>query len=48
MNELTPEEQVDWSEIYLGEDNEIIGYVTPEDADEFFSDPKNEIKLEEK
>ena len=45
MNEFTPEEQFDYSvlEPILGEDNEVIGYFTPEDADEFFSDPTNEM-----
>jgi hypothetical protein len=43
MHELTPEEQADWSEVILGEDNEVIEDFTPEDADEFFSDPTNEM-----
>ena len=44
MHEFTPEEQTDWSEVILGEDNEVVGYFTPEDAAEFFADPNNEIK----
>ena len=45
MNEFTSEEQFDYSQLepIFGEDNEIIGYFTPEDADEFFSDPTNEM-----
>ena len=44
MHEFTPEEQFGYSEPLFGEDNEIVGYFTPEDADEYFSDPTNEIK----
>lgn len=43
MSDYTLETQIDWSEVVMfGEDNEVIGYFTPEDADEFFSDPDNE------
>ena len=46
MNEYTEIEQFDTSvldaEPMLGEDNEVIGYFTSEDADEYFSDPSNE------
>ena len=46
MHDKTPEERVDWSEVILGEDNEVIGHFTSEDADEYFSDPENEITLD--
>lgn len=46
MSDYTPEAQIDWSEVAMfGEDNEVIGYFTPEDADEFFSDASNESSL---
>lgn len=46
MSDYTPEAQIDWSEVVVfGEDNEVIGYFTPEDADEFFSDASNESSL---
>lgn len=42
MHEFTPEEQFDTSvlEPMFGEDHEVIGYFTSEDADEYFSDPE--------
>jgi hypothetical protein len=42
MNEFTDIEQFDTSllEPMLGEDNEVIGYFTSEDADDYFSDPE--------
>jgi hypothetical protein len=45
MNDYTEIEQFDTSvlaEPILGEDNEVIGYFTSEDADEYFSDPENQ------
>ena len=44
MNEYTEIEQFDTSllleDAILGEDNEVIGHFTSEDAEEFFSDPE--------
>ena len=44
MNDFTEIEQFDTSvlleDAILGEDNEVIGYFTSEDADEYFSDPE--------
>ena len=44
MNEYTEIEQFDTSvldaEPMFGEDHEVIGYFTSEDADEYFSDPE--------
>ena len=45
MSDYTLDVQVDWSEVIFGEDNEVIGYFTPEDAAEFFSDASNELSL---
>ena len=44
MNDYTEIEQFDTSvlEPMLGEDNEVIGYFTSEDADEYFADPENQ------
>ena len=43
MNELLNIEQFDTSVLadpIMGEDNEIVGYFTSEDADDYFSDPE--------
>jgi hypothetical protein len=43
MNDYTDIEQFDTSVLadpILGEDNEVIGYFTSEDADDYFSDPE--------
>ena len=42
MNDFTEIEQFDTSvlEPILGEDNEVVGYFTSEDADDYFSDPE--------
>jgi hypothetical protein len=32
-------------DFFFGEDNEIIGYMTPEGIEEFFGDPTNEISF---
>lgn len=46
MNDFTAIEQFDTSalaDFIFGEDGEIIGYFTSEDAEEFFSDSENEF-----
>ena len=40
MTESIEEFDTSVLEPMLGEDNEIVGYFTPEDADDYFSDPE--------